>query len=522
VSNTGNTTATAPATNTTTWIFSADDSIWSSPAISDGKLYIGSNDRNLYCLDAEEGGLLWYYTADGFIGSTPAIVDGKLYVGAGTCCGGYDHWIHCFDADPSDDGMDEGYDDPAGVTYDRIWSYATDDYVDSSPAVVNEKVYIGSRDGNVYCLYALNGSRKWVFPTGGHVWSSPAVANGCVYIGSQDEDLPTYGHLYGLNAENGHELWSITTDGGETDGSGIQSSPAIVDGKVYVGSLNGNVYCFYAGNGTEKWRYHTDGVVRRSSPAIANGKLYIGSHTEDWPSTRGTLFCLDIADGHKVWNYSVEGEYSGGIDSSPAVADGKVYVGSENCKIYCLNAETGQDIWTYIAGHFVTSSPAIVNGRMYIGSDNGKVYCFGPGPDLECTGSLSWSRVKTGSTVTGYFTVKNIGETGSKLNWEIVEYPEWGDWTFTPSSGSDLTPEQGTIIVQVSVVAPDEKGGDFNGEIKIINTDDNSDYGTIPVVLSTPFIPHTFRSLMLQVLEYLIDRFPFVFPILRQLHDFIF
>jgi hypothetical protein len=52
-----------------------------------------------------------------------------------------------------------------------------------------------------------------------------------------------------------------------------------------------------------------------------------------------------------------------------------------------------------------------------------------PGPDLDCTGSLSWTSVPAGSTVTGEFTVSNIGDSGSLLNWEVAEYPGWGTWS---------------------------------------------------------------------------------------------
>jgi outer membrane protein assembly factor BamB len=54
--------------------------------------------------------------------------------------------------------------------------------VDSSPAVVGGKVYVGSEDNSVYCLDVDTGSKIWKYKTGGCVWSSPAVADGKVYI----------------------------------------------------------------------------------------------------------------------------------------------------------------------------------------------------------------------------------------------------------------------------------------------------------------------------------------------------
>jgi outer membrane protein assembly factor BamB len=65
------------------------------------------------------------------------------------------------------------------------------------------------------------------------------------------------------------------------------------------------------------------------------------------------------------------------VESSPAVANGVVYVGSLNQKVYALNARTGANLWSYGTGGQVYSSPAVANGMVYVGSQDGKVYAFG-------------------------------------------------------------------------------------------------------------------------------------------------
>jgi len=135
------------------------------------------------------------------------------------------------------------------------------------------------------------------------------------------------------------------------------------------------------------------------------------------------------------------------------------------------------------------------------------------GPDLECVGSLRWSAVKPGSILTGIIYVKNIGEPNSELGWDVKEWPTWGEWTFNPGSGEDLTPEDGPVTIEVEVLAPDDPNTEFQGEVKIVNSDDPNDFCTISVYLKTPrnkLLPNT---LFLRLLE----RFPNAFPILRQL-----
>jgi hypothetical protein len=80
----------------------------------------------------------------------------------------------------------------------------------------------------------LNGTLLWKYFIGDLVFvtSSPAVVNGVVYVGSRDDNV------YALNATDGAKLWNYTT------GAYVWSSPAVVNGVVYVGSADGYVYAF--------------------------------------------------------------------------------------------------------------------------------------------------------------------------------------------------------------------------------------------------------------------------------------
>jgi hypothetical protein len=94
--------------------------------------------------------------------------------------------------------------------------------------------------------------------------------------------------------------------------------------------------------------------------------------------------------------------------------------------------------------------------------------------------------VNGGETVNGSFKVENIGGSGSLLNWKIVSFPDWGTWYFNPNSGENLTPEDGAVTIQVSVIAPSEKNSKFEGIIKVVNNENPEDYDVIPVTLKTP------------------------------------
>ncbi len=115
--------------------------------------------------------------------------------------------------------------------------------------------------------------------------------------------------------------------------------------------------------------------------------------------------------------------------------------------------------------------------------------------DLECRGTIGLPDQVPGSTATVSFTIENIGDPESLLNWEIASCPEWGNWSFSPNHGFDLTPEDGQLEIMVEIGIPAEKNADFTGEIVIANTFDPSDSDSVPVMVSTPKGKHSFGSL---------------------------
>ena len=65
------------------------------------------------------------------------------------------------------------------------------------------------------------------------------------------------------------------------------------------------------------------------------------------------------------------------VDSSPVVAGGRVYVGSNDGKLYVLDAGTGKSVFEFEAGGPLSASPAVAAGRVVIGSQDGKLFCLG-------------------------------------------------------------------------------------------------------------------------------------------------
>ena len=130
---------------------------------------------------------------------------------------------------------------------------------------------------------------------------------------------------------------------------------------VYVGSWDGTFYALNAENGNFVWNYVTGGQID-SSPTVADGLVYVGCHD-------GKIYALNASTGmvgynsemhnNVVWSYSTGNMI---MFSSPAIANGTLYVGSYDGNVYALNAFTGAYLWSYKTGGPVISSPSVCNG----------------------------------------------------------------------------------------------------------------------------------------------------------------
>jgi|LSQX01.2.fsa_nt_gb outer membrane protein assembly factor BamB len=102
-----------------------------------------------------------------------------------------------------------------------------------------------------------------------------------------------------------------------------------------------------------------------SSPSVANGRVYVGSDD-------GALSCLSAQDGELLWRVST----GGAIVSSPAIAHGVACVGSADRCVYGFAADSGDRLWCVQTRRPIVASPLILGGRAFIGSLDGSFRCL--------------------------------------------------------------------------------------------------------------------------------------------------
>jgi outer membrane protein assembly factor BamB len=273
-----------------------------------------------------------------------------------------------FRADASHNGA---YDD-GGVhpTANLRWSYYTGvsyatsiDDITSSVAVANGTIYLANCT-TVFALDAFNGHLKWshmVIGDGTSI-STPAVVNDIVYLATYDR------HVYALDALDGHEIWSFYTGDYHT----MTASPTVIDNVVYVSnaatSTIDTLWALNAKTGDVLWSSQY-AEVTCSSPAVAYGILYRG--------TTYSLAAFDISTGLNLWNYNTWGGGQGGpVYSSPAVAYNIVYFGSDDNNFYAVNTSDGSLLWYYTMRSPVRCSPSVADGIVYVWDSDYDFYAF--------------------------------------------------------------------------------------------------------------------------------------------------
>lgn len=317
------------------WTFSTEDAIKSSPVICDDKLFIGSNDGNLYALNLE-GKLLWKYNAGTSIEAAPLLVDDKVIFG-------------------SLDGMVHALNQKDGTV---VWKYETEGQISGAASWVwssdkkSKYIIFGSYDFYLHAVDAKTGKVAWKYESDNFINGAPAIYQGMAIFGGCD------GVLHQVNTQTGIEKSFIDV------GTYIASSAAVDKGKAYFGNYDG---VFYGADLNQKKVVWTDSVGPiLGSPALSNEFVLIGTQDK-------SVYCYNKQSGERQWRFKTLKK----VESSPVIVKNKVIVGSVDGRLYMLDLKSGEKIWSYEIGAALVGSPAIIKNSIAIGGMDGVIYFFG-------------------------------------------------------------------------------------------------------------------------------------------------
>ncbi len=271
------------ATGAKSWSVDVAGHIEGGPTVADGTVFFPAGDDGLHAVNAKTGAVQWSFRADLHIDSTPCVVDRHVIVGSGRSRRYQTHQVVCLDA-------------ASGLP---IWRTPVELPAWGSPVVAAGRVYLGLGNGRLTqsvqppdhaagalaCLDASTGKLLWTFPVGDAVFGLPAITQDGVFFGSRD------GNIYGLGFD-GRERFRV--DVGSPCVAGIEA----VDGRLYAVSFNGRVVCLGATNGHEIWRYELGRPDAEpavySHPVVRGNRLFVGTEMGSGSTSIATLFCFEL------------------------------------------------------------------------------------------------------------------------------------------------------------------------------------------------------------------------------------
>lgn len=317
-----------------------------------------------------------------------------------------------------------------------LWTFETEDGIESTAAIATGTVYVGSLDGYLYALNLENGELQWKYQGSGEIKSSPTVFRNVVHFGDG------LGVFHAVDAQTGQSKWTFQTE------AEIISSANIVQDRLLFGAYDQFLYCLSAEDGSLVWKFETEGYVHgtpatvngavvisgcdgylrliniadgveqqkiglgdyvAASPAILNNRAYAGTFgnqvlcTEldnseilwryEHPERRFPFYAsaavtadvvviggrdkmvhaLEPQTGEPLWIYPAKSR----VDSSPVIVGERVFFGTVGGELVALNLNSGEKVWEFVIGASIIASPSVAAGKLVIGADHGRIYCFG-------------------------------------------------------------------------------------------------------------------------------------------------
>ncbi len=355
--------ASAPDVSTTPqgklkWRFDTDAPLFSSPAVADGRLYLGSGDNRVVALDADSGELIWEYPVTGPVDSSPAVAGDSVFIGLR-------------------DGRVLSLDKDSGKAH---WEFPTGGIFATSPVVLEGILYIGSGDGRLYTLDAQTGQVRWTYQTGGHIATDPAINDEIVAVLSQD------GYLHIVDKQTGRKRLDYRT-------KFARGAPALDGYMVYTADeiglvtaidwrerevpfeknarwLRTQLWAWGVGSSLPPlkglaWGTMMQGNSFVAAPIVTQDRLYVAAAERQ-------VHALDRETGAVEWTFGSDGWFQ----SPPTLGGDSIFIGDRSGTLYAVSANTGEELWRFKTAAPISSTPIPANGMLYFTSEDGSLYAL--------------------------------------------------------------------------------------------------------------------------------------------------
>ncbi len=261
------------------------------------------------------------------------------------------------------------------------WTFKVNGKIFSTPEISKGFVVFGCTDSSLYCLNKNNGKLIWKYNASGPILNSPVIEKNYVYTASGDYVF------HAIDLASGTSLWDFTGLNGF-----VETKPLLTKDKIIFGAWDSYLYALDKSNGDFKWKWNNGRTEELYSPAAcepvaSNGKVFIVAPDR-------VMTALDEKTGDIVWR-SNKHQVRESIGISK---DGKtIFSRTMNDSVFAIDPSANQlkEKWITAANYTYDFNPGSIieqKGKIFFGTRNGIVYCMN-----AKDGKLIWM-YKTGVT----------------------------------------------------------------------------------------------------------------------------
>ncbi|MCM5663874.1 outer membrane protein assembly factor BamB family protein [Galbibacter mesophilus] len=388
----------------------------SKASVQGKNVFFGNENGSVFSVETKKGEILWEQklpTEEKAFQQFSRIVshEGKLYVGSAT------KKVFCLAED----------------TGKLLWEIETDDWVRSAPVISEGKLIAATVKGTVYGidLSIENPKIAWKSNISNHgVYADLSVYENGVFVPSSDFYLHKLNPENGEVLWKQSIFESTTNQDGERvladlvgGGPDYQAGTTVVDGIAYFGSPR-FVYAVDVKTGEEVWKFETRGQIC-GAPAVANGKVFFGQQ-----GGTDKFYCVDAKSGKLIWKKPYQWTWA-----SPNVDDTNVYFATVQGDFYACNQQTGEVLWKYESKEGAYPAPSIDGDKVFFGSWNGNYYAFNKNTGELIWNADIAGHPDSGSTIVSNnqfygqgFLSKYLYTLNATTGEELWKYPLDGEW----------------------------------------------------------------------------------------------
>ena len=265
---------------------------------------------------------------------------------------------------------------------------AKNSYASPTPVIEEGRVYVHFGTNGTACLSTETGSILWTNQTlklehKEGPGSSPILYNGYLIVNCDGLDVQ---YVVALDKHTGKIVWKTPRTGeihSNPDFRKAYSTPLIVhasghDELVSTGAQQ--VMGYDPDTGAELWKVRYTGFSNVARPVIGDGLVYVVTdfaRPQLWaiqPGGHG-----DVTEKRVRWKLAKQA----GASPSPLLVEGSLYLVTNRGVASCVDAASGDILWTQRLGGDYSASPLAADGRIYIGCENGTTFVIAPGKEYK-------------------------------------------------------------------------------------------------------------------------------------------